>query len=134
MLVYVTVGSRDLAKSQAFYDPVLAVLGYVRLVSVPDEIGYGPPDPAPGTRKCRFYALLPFNKEPATFGNGVTVALDAPSRAAVDAFHAAGLAAGGTNEGAPGLRLAFHPNFYSAYVRDPDGNKISAMFERPVSG
>ena len=134
MLVYVTVGSNDLAKSQAFYDPTLAPLGLIRLVILPDEIGYGPPDPVPGARKCRFYALLPHNKEPATFGNGVTVALEAPNRAAVDAFHAAGMAAGGTDEGAPGLRSHFHPNFYAAYVRDPDGNKISAMFEKPVSG
>ena len=133
MLVYVTVGSSDLAKSQSFYDPVLAALGFVRLTTSLDEIGYGPPDPEPGTRNCRFYALLPHNRKPATFGNGVTVALESPSRAAVDAFYAAAMAAGGLDEGPPGLRSHFHPNFYSAYVRDPDGNKISAMFEKPVS-
>lgn len=58
------------------------------------------------------------------------VALEAESRAAVDAFYQAALANGGTNEGAPGLR-SFHANFYAAFVRDPDGNKLSAVCERP---
>ena len=63
----------------------------------------------------------------ATAGNGSTVAFDAPSRAAVDAFHAAALEGGGTDEGAPGLRLLYHPNYYGAYVRDLDGNKLCAV-------
>ena len=66
----------------------------------------------------------------ATIGNGSMVALDAESRADVDAFYKAALAHGGTDEGAPGLR-PFHENFYAAYVRDPDGNKLSAVCERP---
>lgn len=90
------------------------------------EIGYG----AEGDVRCRLWVVTPFNREAATIGNGSMVALEAESRAAVDAFHAAALAGGGTDEGAPGLR-PFHANFYAAYVRDPDGNKLSAVCERP---
>jgi catechol 2,3-dioxygenase-like lactoylglutathione lyase family enzyme len=71
---------------------------------------------------------LPFDERPATVGNGSMPALIAPSRAAVDAFHAAGLAHGGTDEGAPGLR-PYHAHFYACYLRDPDGNKLSAVCE-----
>jgi len=63
----------------------------------------------------------------------VTVAFDAGSRAAVDAFHAAALAAGGTDMGAPGLRSHYHPNYYGAYVRDLDGNKICAVCHHPAN-
>ena len=63
----------------------------------------------------------------ASAGNGVTVAFTVPSRAAVDAFHAAALANGGTDEGPPGLRTHYHPDYYGAYVRDPEGNKICAV-------
>ncbi len=72
----------------------------------------------------------PFDGNAATFGNGSMTAIEAPSRAAVDAFHRAALAHGGSDEGAPGLR-PFHAHFYAAYVRDPDGNKLSAVCERP---
>ena len=68
-----------------------------------------------------------YDQKDATPGNGVTVAFDAPSRAAVDAFHAAALAAGGTDEGPPGVREHYHSNYYGAYVRDPDGNKICVV-------
>ena len=66
-------------------------------------------------------------------GNGVTVAFDAPSRAAVDAFHAAALAAGGSDEGPPGIREHYHPNYYGAYVRDPDGNKLCVVCHHAVA-
>ena len=64
-------------------------------------------------------------------GNGVTVAFEAPDRASVDRFHAAGLAQGGTDEGAPGLRPHYHPDYYGAYLRDPDGNKLCCVCHRP---
>jgi catechol 2,3-dioxygenase-like lactoylglutathione lyase family enzyme len=126
MLLYVTVGTNDLERAGAFYDPVLATLGFRRQRQDDTEIGYGGDDDV----RCRFWVTKPFNREPATFGNGTSIALTAETRAAVDAFHAAALAGGGTDEGAPGLR-PFHPNFYAAYVRDPDGNKLSAVCERP---
>lgn len=125
MLAYVTVGSNDLAAAGAFYDAVLATLGYVRITDAGHEIGYGSPG-----GKSFFWVLTPFNRQKATFGNGVDVAFDAPSRAAVDAFHAAALAHGGTDEGGPGLRSGYGPTFYTAYVRDLDGNKLNAVFDR----
>lgn len=76
------------------------------------------------------WLLTPVNGEPQTVGNGSMIALDAQSRAAVDAFYHAALAQGGTDEGAPGLR-PYHAHFYACYVRDPDGNKLSAVCETP---
>ncbi|AWI56093.1 VOC family protein [Sinorhizobium fredii] len=126
MLLYVTVGTNDLKRAGAFYDAVLPALGYRRQRQDETEIGYG----ADGDVRVRFWVVTPFNRAPATYGNGVSIALVAETRGAVDAFHAAALAAGGTDEGAPGLR-PFHANFYGAWVRDLDGNKIAAVCERP---
>jgi len=126
MLLYTTVGTNDLARAGRFYDAVLPFLGYRRQKEAPGEIGYGSDDDV----RCRFWVVEPFNREPATFGNGVTIALVAPTRAAVDAFHAAALAQGGTDEGAPGLR-PFHASFYAAFIRDHDGNKLAAVCEKP---
>lgn len=126
MLLYATVGSNDLARAGRFYDSVLSPLGYRRQKEAPGEIGYASDDDV----RCRFRIVEPFNREPATFGNGVTIALLAPTRAAVDAFHAAALAGGGMDEGAPGLR-PFHATFYAAFVRDHDGNKLAAVCETP---
>jgi len=69
----------------------------------------------------------PFDGQEARAGNGVHIAYFAADRATVDAFHAAALANGGSDEGAPGLRPHYHPNYYGAYVRDPDGNKLQAV-------
>lgn len=126
MFTYITVGINDLPRAIRFYDAVLATLGIERRVTVEAEAGYGLPDDV----RCRFWITHPFDGEPASVGNGSMPAFEAPSRAAVDAFHAAALATGGTDEGPPGLRH-FHPNFYACYVRDPDGNKLSALCERP---
>lgn len=126
MLLYVTVGTNDLERAGRFYDAILPLLGYRRQKQAEGEIGYGSDDDV----RCRFWVVEPFNREPATFGNGVTVAIDAPSRAAVDAFHAAALVNGGKDEGAPGLR-SYHADFYAAFVRDLDGNKLSIVCERP---
>lgn len=126
MLLYVTLGSNDIPRAQGFYDAVLPVLGYRCQRQSDEEIGYA----ADGDTRCRFWVVVPYNQRAATIGNGSMVALHAESRADVDAFHAAALAHGGTDEGKPGLR-SFHANFYAAYVRDPDGNKLSAVCERP---
>ena len=124
MLSYITLGTNDLARAAHFYDPVLATLGHIRLTADASELGYGPPgaDPIP------LWVGLPYDGAPATRGNGSMICLAAPSRAAVDAFHAAALAHGGSDEGAPGLRR-YGPHFYACYVRDPDGNKLSAVCE-----
>ncbi|MHB1692088.1 MAG: VOC family protein, partial [Thiomonas sp.] len=80
-----------------------------------------------GRQELALWLCQPFNGQPASAGNGTMVALAARTRAQVDAFHAAALAQGGTNEGAPGLRPHYGPDFYAAYVRDPDGNKLAAV-------
>nr|WP_299503891.1 VOC family protein [uncultured Rhizobium sp.] len=124
MLLYVTVGTNNLERALEFYDPVLATLGYGRRVLKDDEIGYG----IEGDARCRFWVLYPYDKQEASAGNGSMTAFLAADRAAVRAFHAAALLYGGEDEGKPGLR-PFHANFYAAYVRDPDGNKLSAVCE-----
>ena len=125
MLLYVTLGTNDLARPRAFYDPVLSTLGLSCSKENDREFGYsaGPDQPR------QLWVTLPFDGGRASFGNGSMVALAAPSRAAVDAFHAAALAHGGTDEGGPGLRR-YHPTVYAAYVREPVGNKLSAVCEK----
>jgi catechol 2,3-dioxygenase-like lactoylglutathione lyase family enzyme len=129
MLHYVTLGSNDLARSKRFYDPVMQALGLFCIVSDDTDIGYGKA-PSTDVRECRLWVLKPVLKLPATWGNGTMIALTAESREAVDAFHAAALSNGGMDEGAPGLR-PYSPDFYACYVRDPDGNKLSAVCEKP---
>jgi catechol 2,3-dioxygenase-like lactoylglutathione lyase family enzyme len=118
---HVTFGTNDLARAGAFYDAVLGTLGHARGLERETFISYG--DGA----GARFFIMHPFDGSPASVGNGVHAAFVAESRAHVDAFHAAALAAGGTDEGAPGLRPRYHEDYYAAYVRDPDGNKIQAV-------
>ncbi|HEX2011244.1 MAG TPA: VOC family protein, partial [Roseateles sp.] len=79
---------------------------------------------APGRGLPRFYVYRPFDGRPASAGNGCMTAFAAASPAAVDAAHAAGLAAGGRDEGAPGPRPRYGEGYYGAYLRDPDGNKL----------
>ncbi len=122
---HVTVGTDDLDRAGAFYDAVLATLGHSRGLERERFIAYGDGSGA------RFFVMRPYDGKPASAGNGTHVAFLAPDRAAVDAFHAAALAAGGTDEGAPGLRPHYHADYYGAYVRDPDGNKLQAVCHRP---
>jgi predicted lactoylglutathione lyase len=104
----------------------MPVLGYTLQYSSEQEIGYS----AEGDTRCRLYIVTPFNQLRATNGNGTMIVFSANSRANVDAFYAAALTAGGVDEGKPGLR-PYHANFYAAYVRDIDGNKICAVCEKP---
>ena len=128
MLLYITLGTNDLERSKRFYDPVMAALGFARHVTYDDEIGYGPVPAIAAARSCFVWITLPFLKLPATWGNGTLIAFPASSHEAVKAFHTAALANRGFDEGAPGLR-PYHAKFYSCYVRDPDGNKLSAVCE-----
>ena len=123
MLHSVCLGSNDLARSARFYDAALAPLGLARLRETASEIGYGPAGGSP----C-LWVLKPFDGRPATWGNGTQVIFAAASPAAVDAFHAAALAQGGMDEGAPGPR-SYRPGYYGAYCRDPDGNKLHAWHQ-----
>jgi len=127
LILYVTLGTHDLARSIRFYDPVMAALGVGR---TPDWTegwaGWGGSyDEGPSVWICS-----PFDQAAPSPGNGPMVALRAASEAQVQAFHAAALANGGSDEGAPGTRPYYEPTFYVAYVRDPDGNKLAAVFHR----
>ncbi len=118
MISYATVGSNDLEKSLAFYNELLGTQGVTKMFDHPRGgalFGKG--------GKPVLGVLKPFNGETATAGNGAMVALDMPSREAVDAFHAKALALGGSCEGPPGER---GPGFYMAYFRDLEGNKFCA--------
>ena len=122
---HAAVGSSDIRKARRFFDAVLKPLGLVRVETHAIALAYAP-EGFEGAN-APFWVLKPIDGKNATAGNGSTVAFDAPSRAAVDAFHAAALAGGGADEGAPGLRLLYHPHYYGAYVRDIDGNKLCAV-------
>lgn len=126
MLLYVTIGTNDLGRAQLFYDAALGPLGLKRRKQDDVEIGYG----SESDTRCRLWVVTPYDRNAATIGNGSMVALEAESRAMVDVFYEAALAHGGSDEGAPGLR-PFHAHFYAPYVRDPDGNKLSAVCEKP---
>ncbi len=124
MQVYVTLGARDAEASRKFYDAVLGTIGWKIHFEFPGWVAYS----AGGTgEEFVLWIATPFDGAPASAGNGVMVGFPAKSRAEVDAFHAAALARGGSDEGAPGPRPHYGPNWYSAYVRDPSGNKLAIV-------
>ena len=134
MFSHVTAGTADLPRAAAFFNAVLGPLGFVERAVVADG---GPPAACwtgPGHPLPRFYVYQPFNAQPATAGNGSMIAFLAPSPKAVDASYAAGLEAGGTDEGAPGLRPQYGDGYYGAYLRDPDGNKVHIVYRGDVLG
>jgi len=131
MLSYVYLGTSNLERASRFYDVTLGALGMARCVTGDPEwdrvaAGWGLYE-ADGARELALWVGKPFNQQPATAGNGSMVAFSASSWQAVDDFHAAALAHGGSCEGPPGLRPHYSPDFYAAYVRDLDGNKLAAV-------
>jgi catechol 2,3-dioxygenase-like lactoylglutathione lyase family enzyme len=124
MISYVTIGTDDLDEAVKFYDPVLAALGCRRTFMEGGWAGYASED----GEGAQVMLCKPHDGQPARAGNGIMVGLKAASEEQVRAFHAAALAAGGTDEGAPGLR-PYGEGYYLAYVRDPVGNKLSAFFK-----
>jgi catechol 2,3-dioxygenase-like lactoylglutathione lyase family enzyme len=124
MFSHITVGSSNILRSSKFYDAVLTPLGLVRRHVTPD----GGPAAAcwvvPGKLLPRFYVYTPFDRNAASVGNGGMIAFLAASHSAVDTGYAAGLSAGGTDEGPPGPRERYGDGYYGAYLRDPDGNKV----------
>jgi len=120
MLHHISLGVADLARAGAFYDAALGALGYRRVLEHRTAIGYGIHD---GEDKL-CVKLQPTARGP---GPGFHLAFAAPSREAVARFHAAGLASGGSDNGEPGLRLAYGPNYFAAFLIDPDGHHIEAV-------
>ncbi len=120
MLDHISIGVRDGAKAGAFYQAVLAPLGFVLLKDGDHGKAFGAPNGFP-------HFWLNETAETSGAHPGAHIAFIAPNRPAVDAFHAAGLAAGGTCNGPPGLRPIYHPDYYAAFLFDPDGNQIEAV-------
>ena len=123
MLAHFSIGVRDLARTKRFYDAALAPLGYKCLAAGASSLGYGAEGAADGIMLWIMPAERPVPADPAS---GLHVCFAAPTRESVAAFHAAGLGAGGTDNGAPGLRLDYGPNYYAAFVVDPDGYRLEA--------
>jgi catechol 2,3-dioxygenase-like lactoylglutathione lyase family enzyme len=124
MFSHVKLGARDLETMGAFYDVVLTELGWQRCTGQEYEPSEGILWRVPGQPLPEFWIQAPWNGLPATWGNGTQVSFLAPSQQAVDRAHAMALAHGGSDEGAPGLRLNYSPTYYGAYCRDPEGNKL----------
>ena len=122
MLGHLSIGVRDLERAKTFYDAALAPIGWIRVWTEADGIGYGPPG---GNDKLAVF--LRSNAFPP--GPGFHLALNAPGQAAVDAFHAAALANGGTDAGPPGLRPHYSATYYAAFVFDPEGWKLEAVHQ-----
>ena len=127
MFSHVTLGTSDFGKAEAFWDAVMAVLGHPVLFKASGSAAYGTPTGP------KVFIVPPFDGKAARPGNGVHVAFIVGDRAMVDAFYKAALSHGGSDEGAPGLRPHYHPNYYGAYVRDPDGNKVQAVCHRKAA-
>jgi len=131
MFTYICLGTNEIARATRFYDAVLGAIGLSRCDTSGEAdfdgwIAWGTYE-MQGATELALWICRPFNGQPATPGNGTMVALSAKTWMQVEDFHAAAIANGGTSEGKPGLRPQYNPDFYAAYVRDPDGNKLAAV-------
>ena len=121
MIDHISIAVRDLKAAERFYAALLAPLGMSKLREWPDAaVGFGKKHPEFWINRRADMARL-------SDDSGVHVCLRARETTAVDAFHAAGVAGGGTSDGAPGLRPHYYENYYAAFIRDPDGNRIEAV-------
>lgn len=119
MLNHVSIGVRNIAKTKSFYDATLKPLGYTCLSAGEGSLGYG-------DKAVVLWISQTDTPVPADMASGLHFCFDAPSRNSVDAFHAAALAQGGRDNGKPGLRADYDPNYYAAFAIDPDGYRIEA--------
>ncbi|WP_430473732.1 VOC family protein [Thalassospira lucentensis] len=127
IISHITFGTNDKSRAAVFYDAALATIGFKRLPKPAEKpLAYDRNGEMP-----TIYIYTPEDGRPATWGNGTHVAFNVDTRKQVDAFHAAALAHGGMDAGKPGLRAHYGPNYYAAYVRDPDGNKLQAVCYKP---
>lgn len=120
MLHHVSLGVQDLTLAGRFYDALLGALGFRRVFEDETAIGYGIEDD-------KDLLCLKLRGDASPPGPGFHLAFSAPSRAAVDAAHAAALAIGGADNGAPGLRPHYGANYYAAFLVDPDGHRVEAV-------
>ncbi len=123
MFDHVSLGVGDIARSRRFYDSALKPLGLAALSVGDDSLGYGKDAVA-------LWLSLSTSPVPADPRSGLHFCFKAPSRTAVGEFHRAGLAAGGRDNGAPGLRADYGPTYYAAYVVDPDGYRLEALCDK----
>ncbi|MEM9785532.1 MAG: VOC family protein [Pseudomonadota bacterium] len=131
MIAYVTVGVDDITRAERFYSAFLPALGY-EVEEYHGDLSYVlPKQPGQLVALPEFYVKSPFDGAPAAAGNGSMVAFEAQNQKQVRDLHAAALAAGGSDEGAPGFRASYGPNFYVGYLRDPQGNKIALFSSNP---
>jgi catechol 2,3-dioxygenase-like lactoylglutathione lyase family enzyme len=120
MIDHISIAVRDLDQAARFYEAVLGAIGYVKLEARPATVGFGKKYP-------EFWLNLRATMMPVGDDCGAHVGLRVRSTELVDAFHAAALAAGGSCDGAPGLRPHHGDGYYAAFIRDPDGNRIEAV-------
>ena len=121
MIDHISISVRDLKAAERFYTALLTTIGLAKLREWPDAaIGYGKKYP-------EFWINRRSDMAPVAADSGVHICLRASDAAVVDAFHAAALSGGGTSDGAPGLRVQYHEDYYAAFIRDPDGNRIEAV-------
>ena len=119
MIAHVSVGARDIARARSFCDAALKPLGYTCLSADEGSVGYGASAP-------EFWVLGTEHPVPPDDRSGLHFCFNAPDRASVDAFHKSALNAGGKDNGKPGLRADYGPNYYAAFAIDPDGYRIEA--------
>jgi catechol 2,3-dioxygenase-like lactoylglutathione lyase family enzyme len=120
MIHHVSIGTNDLERAKAFYDLLMPPIGFRLLKASETAVHYGASD-------IVFSVQIPLDGRPAAPGNGVHIAFQAPDRKSVRLFHEMALANGGRDEGAPGIREDYNANYYGAFVRDLDANKIEAV-------
>ena len=126
MIDHTGIPVSDPVRAKAFYDAAMGALGAKILMTVPKEFTGGKWVAGYGRKKPDFWLT-----ESSEIGPGRHYAFTASSRAEVDDFYAAALAAGGRDNGAPGIRAHYHPDYYGAFVFDPDGNNVEAVCHRP---
>ncbi|MEQ8393627.1 VOC family protein [Thalassobaculum sp.] len=134
MLSYITVGANDVPRSGRFYAAILIPLGYEKKEGA-EGIEFTAPDvPGRSNGPAAVYVKKPYDGKEATVGNGSMTAFQAVTHEMVRNIHAAGLEAGGSDEGAPGFRDEYSDHFYVGYLRDPLGNKVAIFCSNPAEG
>jgi catechol 2,3-dioxygenase-like lactoylglutathione lyase family enzyme len=123
MIAHVSIGVSNIDRSKRFYDAALEPLGYKCLRAARSLVGYGY-----GLDSIALWVFQAERPVPADEKSGLHFCFTARDAAAVDAFHAAAIAAGGRDNGAPGLRPIYSPDYYAAFIIDPDGYRIEAYY------